>query len=184
MGFHTFDPERAADLEDPTRYRWCSEEELLSLLEPHPAMTVADLGSGTGFFADGVAPHVGTVYAIDLQGAMHEFYREKGVPSNVDLLEAAVEDVPLPDDALDAAFSVDTFHEYASEESLAELARVVRPGGRVVTVDWSATGDREAGPPLSERFALGDAVSLFSEAGFTVTRAEERRETYVCVARR
>lgn len=184
MGFHTFDPERAPELEDATRYRWCSSEELLALLEPDPDATVADLGSGTGFFADDVAPFVGQLYGVDMQAEMHAFYREKGVPENVELLEAGVDDLPLADDALDAAFSVDTYHEFATEESLAELARVLRPGGRLVTVDWSATGDQRAGPPLAERFSLGEAVSHLAESGFTVTHAADRTETYVCVARR
>lgn len=184
MGFHTFDPERAPELEEESRYRWCSREELLSLLEPHEEMVVADLGSGTGFFTDDVAPHVGTLYAVDLQEQMHDFYREKGPAENVELLTAPVADLPLDDASLDAAFSVDTYHEYASDESLAELRRVLRSGGRVITVDWAATGDRAAGPPLSERFTLGEAVSQFSEAGFTIRRAVERGETYVCVAQR
>ena len=184
MGFHTFDPDRAPKLEDESRYRWCSREELLGLVAPHPSMRVADLGSGTGFFADDVAPYVATVYAIDLQEAMHEFYREKGVPDNVELIDAPVDDLPLPDDGVDAAFSVDTYHEYASDESLEELHRVLRPGGRVITVDWSATGERVTGPPLTERFTLGETVSHFIEAGFTIESAADRLETYVCVARR
>jgi ubiquinone/menaquinone biosynthesis C-methylase UbiE len=184
MGFHTFDVERAPELEDESRYRYCSREDLLGLLAPHEGMTVADLGSGTGFFADDVAPHVGTLHAVDMQERMHEYYEEKGSPENVRHVHAPVNDLPLDDDSLDAAFSVDTYHEYHSEASLDELARVVRPGGRVVTVDWSATGDRVAGPPLDERFAVSDAVSHFSAAGFAVERAEERAETYVCVVRR
>lgn len=184
MGFHTFDIERAHELEDASRYRFCSREELLGLLAPHEEMTVADLGSGTGFFSDEVAPHVDTLYAVDMQEEMHDHYREKGLPESVEPVTAPISDLPFADDSLDAAFSVDTYHEYHSDGSLAELARVVRPGGRVVTVDWAATGDRAAGPPLDERFALEDAVTHFSGAGFTVEQASERAETYVCVARR
>jgi ubiquinone/menaquinone biosynthesis C-methylase UbiE len=184
MGFHTFDIERADELEDESRYRFCSREELLALLSPDERMTVADLGSGTGFFADDVAPHVGTLYAVDMQEPMHDQYREKGMPDNVEPVSAPVDELPLAEDTLDAAFSVDTYHEYHSEASLSELARVVRPGGRVITVDWSARGDCVAGPPLKERFALDDAVAQFSNAGFTVETAQERAETYVCVARR
>lgn len=49
MGFHTFPIERADKLEDPSRYRFCSREELLEMLATEAEDVVADLGSGTGF---------------------------------------------------------------------------------------------------------------------------------------
>jgi ubiquinone/menaquinone biosynthesis C-methylase UbiE len=76
-----------------------------------------------------------------------------------------------------------TYHEFASPDALAELARVVRPDGLVGTADWSAAGEGEAGPPRSERFDVNDAVSAFEAAGFSIQRAEERRETFVLRAR-
>ncbi|MFB6069173.1 MAG: class I SAM-dependent methyltransferase [Halobacterium sp.] len=184
MGFHTFDSDRAHVLEDESRYRYCSWEELYALVSPHEEMVLADLGSGTGFFTDDFAPHVATTYAVDVQTAMHDHYREKGVPESVELVEADVSALPFPADELDAAFSTMTYHEFASDESLAELARVVRPGGRLVTVDWSADGPGEEGPDPDERYGLGHAVSSLTDHGFEITRAESRTETFVCVARR
>jgi ubiquinone/menaquinone biosynthesis C-methylase UbiE len=184
MGFHTFDVDRADALDDPSRYRFCSREELLALLDPAPTDVVADLGSGTGFYTDEVAPFVATLYAVDVQTAMHDIYREQGVPASVDLVTAEVEALPFADGALDAAFSTMTFHEFATDEALAELARVVRPGGRVVTVDWSADGDGADGPTTDERYDLGHAVSAFADAGFATTHAVARRETFVSVVRR
>lgn len=184
MGYHTFDIDRAEELEAPDRFRHCSAEELLAALAPSPDDVVADLGSGTGFYTDIVAPQVRAVRAVDVQPAMHDRYREKGVPAGVELVTARVDDLPFPDDALDAALSTMTYHEFAEEAALAELSRVVRPGGRVVTVDWTADGDGDAGPPTDERYRLGDAVSAFAAAGFRTVRAETRRETFVHVARR
>ncbi|MFC6988721.1 class I SAM-dependent methyltransferase [Haloplanus sp. GCM10025708] len=184
MGFHTFDSDRAHVLEDEARYRYCSCEELYALVAPHEEMVLADLGSGTGFFTDDFAPHVATTYAVDVQEAMHAHYREKGVPESVELVEADVSALPFADDELDAAFSTMTYHEFASDESLTELARVVRPGGRLVTVDWSADGPGEEGPAPDERYDLGHAVSSLADHGFEIARAESRTETFVCVARR
>ncbi|WP_408960072.1 class I SAM-dependent methyltransferase [Natrinema sp. 74] len=191
MGFHTFPTERAASLEDPGRYRYCSREELLAMLEPSADGVVADLGSGTGFYADDVAPFVDTLYAVDVQPAMHDYYREKGVPDAVEFVTAEVSSLPFDDGHLDGAYSTMTHHEYASpaadgadDGALAELARVIRPGGRLVTVDWSADGEGDDGPPVEERFSLADATAGLEAAGFEIERARERPETIAIVATR
>lgn len=184
MGFHTFPIERADALEDPSRYRFCSREELLEMLDPDPAAAVADLGSGTGFYTADVAPFAGTVYAVDVQAAMHERHRENGVPANVDLVTADVSSLPFDDGRLDGAFSVNTHHEYAGDAALGELARVLRPGGRLVTVDWTADGSGDDGPPLDERFDAEAVVARLEDAGFAIDEVRNRPETFAIVGRR
>jgi len=184
MGFHTYDVSRADALEDPMRYEYLSVDELLALFEPAPTDTVADIGSGTGFYTDDVAPYAGHVHAVDVQAEMHDRYREKGVPGNVALVTAAADDLPFADDALDGAFSTMTYHEFASEATLAELARVLVPDALLGIGDWTAAGRGEGGPPLTERYALADARDALAAAGFTVEHADERRETFVVRARR
>ncbi|WP_121821240.1 class I SAM-dependent methyltransferase [Halostella salina] len=181
MGFHTYDPERADNLEDAaSRYRHCSAEELLGPLAG--ASTVVDIGSGTGFYTDDVAAHADHVHAVDVQSEMHDRYREKGVPDNVDLVTAEAADLPLPDGEADAVVSTMTYHEFHSPDALAELRRVLAPGGRLVLVDWSADGPGEAGPPTDERFGPDDVREHLADAGFDLTRLDERPETWVAVA--
>lgn len=182
MGFHTFPAERAEKLDDPSRYRFCSREELVEMLDPSPDATVADLGSGTGFYTEEVAPFVGTLYAVDVQSEMHEIYREHGVAGNVELVEADVTALPFDDGELDAAFSTMTHHEYATDKAIQELARTIGSGGRLVTVDWSATGAGEDGPPIDERFAPEEVAEQLDAAGFTVERVHDRPETLAVVA--
>ncbi|MFW6017710.1 MAG: class I SAM-dependent methyltransferase [Halapricum sp.] len=179
MGFHTFDSAQAEGLEDQTRYKYVSVDELLALFGSGSSAVVADLGSGTGFYTDEIAPYVGTLYAVDVQEEMHEYYRQKGLPGNVESVTAEVADLPFEDDTLDGAYSTMTYHEFASEESLAELARICRPGARVGIADWSAMGTGERGPPLEERFDAAEAATAFESAGFEVERAQDRRETFV-----
>ena len=184
MGFHTFPIDRADALEDPSRYRFCSREELIEALGLEPEAVVADLGSGTGFYTDDVAPFAATLYAVDVQAEMHDRYREKGLPETVETVTADVASLPFGDDRLDGAYSIMTHHEYASEEAFAELARVLRPGGRLVTVDWSADGSGEDGPSVDERFGLEDVTGQLEAAGFSIESARSRPETLFVVARR
>ena len=181
MGFHTFDVGRADSLEDPSRFEHCSAEELLGAAALADDDAVVDVGSGTGFYTDVLAGVAARVYAVDVQPAMAAYYREKGVPAAVDLLAADAGRLPLPADAADVAVSTMTYHELPAG-ALAELARVVRPGGRLVVVDWTASGTGEAGPPLAERFDAWTAGAAVDGAGFTVRRVESRRETFLLTA--
>lgn len=184
MGHHTFDIEKAENLENESRFRHLSAEEFRTLVRPAPGETLADLGSGTGFYTDLVAPDAETVYAVDVQSEMHEYYREKGLPEAVETVTADAADLPFPDGELDGVVSTMTYHEFVGDGALAELARVIRPGGRFVAVDWSARGDGESGPPTDERFDLADAAGRLGDVGFRVVRGEERDETFLVVARR
>ena len=183
MGFHTFDADKAAGLEEEgRRYQSVSRDELVGALELTGTETVADLGSGTGFYTDDVAPYAGQVYAVDIQPEMHDFYAEKGVPESVDLVTSGVDELPFDDDALDGAFSTMTYHEFASDGSLAELARVIRPGGRLAIFDWSADGEGRRGPPVDERYAASEAADALENAGFEIVTEGMRPETFVVVA--
>jgi len=182
MGYHTFDAGRADKLEDAQqRYRSLSAEELHWALSASRDETVADLGSGTGFYTDDVAPAVDHVYAVDVQEAMHEYYREKGVPDNVDLVTSGIDDLPFDTDSLDGAFSTMTYHEFASDEALSEIARVLKSGGTLAIADWAASGSGRNGPPVDERFSAAEATNALRQHGFTVEFEAVRPETFLLV---
>lgn len=184
MGFHRYDPDRADNLEDEAfRFRYLSREELLATVRPAVGDAWADLGSGTGFYTDMIADHAGRVYAVDVQPRMHEYYERKGPAANVELVTADIDDLPLPTGELDGAFSTMTYHEFAGDGALAEVARVLRPGGRLILVDWSADGPGEAGPPTDERYPLAAAVEHLRSVGFLIETASDRPETFLVSAR-
>jgi ubiquinone/menaquinone biosynthesis C-methylase UbiE len=180
MGFHTFDAARADRLEDPTRFRFCSREELLQYL---PGGTVLDIGSGTGYYTDEIAPAVERVIGLDIQPAMHEQYRDRGVPANVRLVVGDAEQLPFADGTVDGALSTMTFHESTTPQAVADLHRVLGAGAPLVVVDWSSEGNGESGPPLSERFDARQAREFVADAGLRVESAAERSETFHLVAR-
>ena len=103
------------------------------------ATTVADVGTGIGFVAAGVASRAGRVVAVDNSRAMLDVARANldalGLP-NVELIEGEVTALPLASGSVDAAFANMVMH-HAEEPAavLEEMARVVKPGGSVAVVD-------------------------------------------------
>ncbi len=181
---HT-DADRLDRLADPEQYRYLSAEELRTWLDAEPDWAVADLGSGVGFYTNALAQSVTTVWALDADPAMHRRYQAMGQPENVRLVTAAVERIPLPDDCIDGAVSLRTFH-HGVAGALDEVARLLRPGGRVVIFDWSATGagNRDRGPEPEACYDIATVQSRLLDHGFRIQAATERRETFVVVARR
>jgi ArsR family transcriptional regulator len=108
---------------------------VLGLIDP--ALVVGDLGCGTGQLTEIVAPYVRQVIAVDSSADMLDAARQRlGAAVNVDLRRGELEQLPLVDGELDAALlSLVLHHSPAPGRTLAEVARVVRPGGRVLVVD-------------------------------------------------
>jgi SAM-dependent methyltransferase len=184
-GHHTFPAENADRLEDAAaRYRRVSAEELCWALGLPTDGTVLDVGSGTGFYVDDVAPHAGRVVGLDVQPAMHAYYREKGAPGNVHLVAGSGAEFPLRGASIDAAYTTMTYHELPRKATLSELARALVDGGRFVVADWSADGAGESGPPLDERFTAADAAARLREADFSVVHEAVRPETFLVVGER
>jgi ubiquinone/menaquinone biosynthesis C-methylase UbiE/DNA-binding transcriptional ArsR family regulator len=112
-------------------YLWA----VLGLIDP--ALIVGDLGCGTGQLAGTIAPYVRRVIAVDGSADMLEAARRRlGDRSNVDLRQGDLEALPLEAGELDAAMLSLVLH-YSPDpaRALVEVARVVRPGGRVLVVD-------------------------------------------------
>ncbi len=134
---------------------------LLGMLDPES--TVGDLGCGTGQVAEALAPWVRQVIAVDESAAMLQAAKRRvRALANVEVRRGALESLPIPDGALDAATCVLVLHHLpAPERALAEAARVLRPGGRLLVADMMPH-DREA-----YRQQMGHVWLGFSEAEIT-----------------
>ncbi|MGE5602370.1 MAG: arsenite methyltransferase [Nitrososphaerales archaeon] len=102
-----------------------------------PEMAVADVGSGTGFLATGLAPLVAKVYAVDGSAAMLEAGKQNLAGfSNVEQRLADGTALPFEDATLDAVFANMYLHHCPDPEaSIKEMVRVLKPGGRLVITD-------------------------------------------------
>lgn len=99
--------------------------------------TVGDLGCGTGQVSGALAPFAARVVAVDASAAMlHAAKKRLHGVGNVDLRRGDIEALPIDDARLDAATLMLVLHHIADPaKALAEVARVLKPGGRVVIVD-------------------------------------------------
>lgn len=127
---------------------------LLALLDP--AMVVGDLGCGTGQLAETVAQYVGRVVAVDESPDMLAAARgrlEGPLERGVELREGRLEALPVEDGELDAAVLSLVLHYVAEPwRALAEAARALRPGGRLLVVDMVAHGRTEYGDEMGHRW--------------------------------
>jgi ubiquinone/menaquinone biosynthesis C-methylase UbiE/DNA-binding transcriptional ArsR family regulator len=140
-----------------------------------PDAVFGDLGCGTGQVSAALAPFVARVVAVDSSDAMLQAARRRvqGL-QNVDLRRGDIEALPIDDERLDAATVMLVLHHVAEPgRALADVARVLKPGGRLVLVDM-LPHDRETYRQQMGHVWLGfseeQAGRLLAEAGFERTR--------------
>jgi ubiquinone/menaquinone biosynthesis C-methylase UbiE len=137
--------------------------------------TVGDLGCGTGQVSATLAPFVARVIAVDASAAMLQAARKRlnGL-DNVELRRGDLEALPIDNGQLDAATLMLVLHHVPEpERALADVARVLKPQGRVIVVDM-LPHDRESYRQQMGHVWLGFSDEhvrrLFQEAGFEDVR--------------
>jgi ArsR family transcriptional regulator len=152
-----------------TFYLWA----VLGLIDP--SLVVGDLGCGTGQLAQTIAPHVARVIAVDASPDMLDAARERlaGL-GNADLRKGELEALPVDTGELHAAVLSLVLH-YSPDpaRALAEVARALRPGGRLLVVDM-LPHDREEYQQQMGHVWLGfserQIVKFLEGAGFADVR--------------
>lgn len=139
----------AAWLEREERQREERTDLLLTALALKPGMVVADIGAGTGYLSRRMATAVGSsgkVLAVDVQPEMIQMLKQlaqQAQLSQIVPVQCSETDVGLPPGSVDLAIMVDVYHELSYPfEVLASITRALKPGGRVVFVEYRAEDAR------------------------------------------
>jgi SAM-dependent methyltransferase len=118
------------------RPEWPQEllDRVVSDLELGAEVSVLDLGAGTGKLTRALVPRCARVVAVEPDDAMRAVLEEV-VPA-AEALPGRGDAIPMRDDEVDAVFSAEAFHWFATPESVREIVRVLRPRGALVLL-WN-----------------------------------------------
>jgi len=169
---HHFDPEASAkSFDSAARDAWQLPDRVIAALDLKPGQTVADIGSGTGYFSIRLAqsPPAPKVYGADIEPAMVEYLRQRAAKegiNNVIAVRAAADSPNLPE-PVDLVLIVDTYHHIGDrEEYFRKLRSSLKPEGRVAIIDFKP--DSPEGPPKEFRFA--PEAAEMSAAGYKLAQ--------------
>ena len=127
-------------LDRPQREAEENPRALVAALDLKPGDVVADIGTGTGYYALRMAPRVRTVLAEDIQPEMLALLRKKAAAlgvANVEPLLGTITDPRLPPGGVDLVLLVDVYHEFDHpREMMAGILAGLRPGGHLVQVEF------------------------------------------------
>jgi len=155
----------------------------VALAHLQPGEQVLDVGCGTGTLALEVARRVGSagrVAGIDPGTEQIARARAKAARRNlpIEFQVGVIEQLPFPDQTFDVVLSTLMMHHLSASlkrQGLAEIARVLKPGGRLVIADFTRKQERQG---KAARFHAGgssmhDLAALVSDVGFSQVDTEE-----------
>jgi precorrin-6B methylase 2/mono/diheme cytochrome c family protein len=130
-------------------------EQLMNALRIRRGATVADIGSGTGYFTWRLAEQVGPqgkVYAVDVQQSMLDLTKaavDEHNLANVEYVLATERSSRLPEQSVDLVFIAYAYHEFGDPEAMmASIRRALKPGGRVVVLEYAKESRIAPASPL------------------------------------
>ncbi len=144
-----------------------------ALLRLMPPLTIADLGAGEGSFALLLSQRAVRVIAVDTSARMIEVGREQAARhgvKNVEYRLGDMEEVPIGAGEVDLVFfSQSLHHALHPERALAEAARILAPGGRIVVLDLLKHRFEEAREMYADEwlgFSEAELEAMLENAGF------------------
>lgn len=154
----------AQGLANPNRPQTQKPEALVKAMSIRPGSVVADVGTGVGFMLPYLSQAVGPegrvlaedIFSDFLKTATEHSQREK--LQNVTFIKGAENDPHLPEGGVDLILALDSYHHYNyPEQMLSGFHRALKPGGRLVIVEYHKNPDAMPGGQAMQHIRLDQA---------------------------
>ncbi len=172
-------------LSAPERLRALPQADVVRFLRLDGDETVVDYGAGTGVYTEAVAEALpqGLVIAVEALPELAEQLRAKldeSLLQRVNVVVTADNHVPVEDGCADRVVMVDVLHHlYDQPGALDEAARLLRPGGLFVVIDWGVK-ERPVGPPLGHVLGLEAVRSIARDMGLEEVESHDQGDGLCC----
>ncbi len=162
--------------ESPERSKWQKPNEVVKAMKLEPGQTVIDIGAGTGYFtrrfAKVVAPS-GEALGLDIEPAMIDYMEADSKKLDLKNYKARLvkaDDPELASHSADVVFFCDTLHHMEDRVAyFRKLALALKPGGRVIVIDFEKK-PLPVGPPPEDKLSREEVVAEFHNAGYRLLR--------------
>ena len=175
---HRFDnPDALAkSFDDPQRDAWQMPDRVIAELALRPGSSVADIGSGTGYFAVRLAKSTAhpKVFGADIEPSMVRYLNDRAQKEGLGNIVAVLASPASPNlpSPVDLILIVDTYHHIGSRPAyFRALQKSLNPGGRIAIIDFSANSPE--GPPKEFRFSREQVRQEMAEAGYRLVASPD-----------
>ena len=164
--------EYAKVLEDPQRDAWQKPHDVITALALRKDEDVADIGAGSGYFTRRLARHAAKIHAVDIDAKLLEKAKASS-PANVATVLATPDDPKLSAASVDTVFICDVLHHIEARPAYyAKLKQALKPGGRIVIIDFYKR-PLPVGPPPAMKLTPEQVKEELAAAGFALSKSHD-----------
>ena len=166
-----------ARFEEPSRAEWQKPDQVIAALGSLEGKTVADIGTGSGYFAFPIAKKAAKVIAIDIDQRFLDYIelkkKKQKIGANIEPRLTVPDSARLKPLEADIVLIVDTYHHIENRvDYFKKLKSALRKGGMLVIVDFKKE-ETPVGPKVEMRIAEDQVQSELKAAGYTIVSADK-----------